>query len=47
MVMPAMAALAAWSRELAERRRSVEHPFQLPLMLEAWAARAQEVLAKA
>ena len=44
---PAMAALAAWSRELAERRRSVEHPFQLPLMLEAWAARAQEVLAKA
>ena len=42
-----MRALAAWSRELAQSARSVEHPFQLPLMLEAWAARARTVLAKA
>jgi DNA polymerase-3 subunit delta' len=44
---PAMAALAGWSRELARSARSVEHPFQAPLMLEAWAARAREVLTKA
>lgn len=42
-----MRALAGWSRELAQSARSVEHPFQLPLMLEAWAARARAVLAKA
>ena len=44
---PGMGALAGWSRELAQSARSVEHPFQAPLMLEAWAARAREVLAKA
>ena len=37
--------LVAWSRELAQSARSVEHPFQAPLMLEAWAARARQVLA--
>jgi DNA polymerase-3 subunit delta' len=44
---PGMAALAAWSRELGQSARSVEHPFQAPLMLEAWVARARQVLTKA
>ena len=44
---PGMAALAGWSRELAQSARSVEHPFQVPLMMEAWAARARQVLTKA
>ena len=41
---PSLAALAAWSRELGQSARSVEHPYQAPLMLEAWAARARAVL---
>ncbi len=44
---PQMLALASWSRELTQSARSVEHPFQAPLMLDAWAARARDVLGKA
>lgn len=44
---PPMGALAQWSRELAQNTRTVEHPFQGPLMIEAWAARARDVLTKA
>ena len=42
---PGLRTLAAWSRELAQSARSVEHPFQAPLMLDAWAARARHLLA--
>ncbi|WP_342128782.1 DNA polymerase III subunit delta' [Hydrogenophaga sp. OTU3427] len=41
---PDMAALARWSRELSASARSVEHPFNAGLMLEAWAARARAAL---
>ncbi len=44
---PRLVSLAQWSRELAQNTRTVEHPFQGPLMTEAWAARAREVLSKA
>lgn len=39
-----MAALGAWSRELMEAARSVEHPYNAGLMQEAWASRARQVL---
>ncbi len=42
---PRWAALAAWSRELMQAARSVEHPYNTGLMQEAWAARTQQVLA--
>lgn len=44
---PSLPALTDWWRDLAQSARSVEHPFQLPLMLDAWAARARRVWAKA
>ncbi len=42
---PRMTALAAWSRELMQAARSVEHPYNAGLMQEAWAARTRQVLA--
>ena len=42
---PRWTALAAWSRELMQAARSVEHPFNAGLMQEAWAARTRQVLA--
>lgn len=42
---PRMTALAAWSRELMQAARAVEHPFNPGLMQEAWAARTRQVLA--
>ena len=37
-------ALSQWSRELMQHARTVEHPFNAGLMLEAWVARARAVL---
>lgn len=45
--LPEMAALARWSRELAASARTVEHPFNAGLMLEAWAVRARAALSPA
>ncbi len=42
---PRWTALAAWSRELMQAARSVEHPYNAGLMQEAWAARTRQVLA--
>ena len=42
---PRWTALAAWSRELMQAARSVEHPYNPGLMQEAWAARTRQVLA--
>lgn len=41
---PALPALAAWSRELLQAQRSVEHPFNPGLMAEALVGRAQQTL---
>lgn len=42
---PRMTALSTWARELSQAARSVEHPYNGPLMQEAWAARTRQVLA--
>ncbi len=42
---PRWTVLAAWSRELMQAARSVEHPYNAGLMQEAWAARTRQVLA--
>lgn len=42
---PSMGALQAWSKELTQATRTVEHPFNAGLALEAWLAQAQQVLA--
>ncbi len=41
---PTMGVLQAWSRELMQAARTVEHPFNAGLALEAWVARARQVL---
>lgn len=41
---PALAALARWSRELAQAARTADHPFVAPLMLEALVAQARNAL---
>ncbi|MCD2511739.1 DNA polymerase III subunit delta' [Comamonas endophytica] len=41
---PALAQLAAWSRELTAAQRTAEHPFNAGLMLEALVARGRSVL---
>ena len=41
---PGMAGLQAWSKELMQTARTVEHPFSAGLALEAWAARCRQVL---
>lgn len=38
---PAWDALQAWSRDVLQAAKTVEHPFNAGLMLEAWMARAQ------
>ena len=40
---PPWPALQAWSRDLMQAAKSVEHPYSAGLMLEAWMARAQQV----
>lgn len=42
---PAWPRLAAWAQELLHAARTVEHPFQPALMLEAWLARLHAALA--
>lgn len=42
---PRLTALSTWARELAQAARSVEHPYNGPLMQDAWAARTRQVLA--
>ncbi|MGB4926859.1 MAG: DNA polymerase III subunit delta', partial [Giesbergeria sp.] len=37
-------ALARWSRELMQAARTADHPFAVPLMLEALVAQARNVL---
>jgi DNA polymerase-3 subunit delta' len=41
---PALPLLARWSRELMQAARTAEHPFAVPLMLEALVAQARNVL---
>jgi DNA polymerase-3 subunit delta' len=41
---PTFAALAMWSRELARTARTVEHPFNAGLMLEALVSQARNTL---
>jgi DNA polymerase-3 subunit delta' len=41
---PDLAALARWSKELAQAARTAEHPFIAPLMLEALVAQARNTL---
>jgi len=41
---PGLAALARWSKELAQAARTTDHPFVVPLMLEALVAQARNVL---
>ena len=41
---PRWTALAAWSHDLMQAARSVEHPYNPGLMQEAWAARTRQVL---
>ena len=41
---PSMGALGAWSRELARTARTVEHPFNAGLMLEALVSQARSAL---
>jgi DNA polymerase III subunit delta' len=41
---PSLAALNEWSRELAATFRTVEHPFNAGLMLEALVSRARSAL---
>ena len=43
---PAWRPLANWSRELMDAARTVEHPFNAGLMLEAWAGRTRQVLTR-
>jgi DNA polymerase III subunit delta' len=42
---PEMARLNDWRRDLLAEARTMEHPFQAGLMLEAWALRARQALA--
>jgi len=42
---PGMAALARWHRELQAAARTMEHPFNAGLQLEAWAQRTRQALA--
>ena len=42
--VPAMRALAEWSRALTANRRTVEHPFSAGLMLEALVSQAVRTL---
>ena len=42
---PGLRRLSHWSRELMQAARSVEHPFSLPLMQQAWSTRAQQIMA--
>ena len=46
-VAPRWGVLARWSRDLMQAARSVEHPYSVGLMQEAWAARTREVLSAA
>lgn len=41
---PPLVVLGTWSKELMAAARTVEHPFSAPLMQDAWAARARQVL---
>ncbi len=41
---PSIGALSAWSRELAQAARTVQHPFNAGLMLEALVSRARSAL---
>ena len=41
---PGLAALARWSKELVQAARTADHPFAVPLMLEALVAQARNVL---
>ncbi len=41
---PSLSALARWSKELAQAARTADHPFSVPLMLEALVAQARNVL---
>lgn len=41
---PGLAVLARWSKELAQATRTADHPFVVPLMLEALVAQARNVL---
>ena len=41
---PALPALARWSRELMQAARTADHPFAVPLMLEALVAQARNLL---
>ena len=43
---PHWSALAQWSKDLLDAARSVEHPFNVGLMQEAWAARTRQLLAR-
>lgn len=41
---PSLTALARWSKELVQAARTADHPFAVPLMLEALVAQARNVL---
>ena len=41
---PSLVALARWSKELMQAARTADHPFNVPLMLEALVAQARNVL---
>ncbi len=42
---PSMGSLNGWQRDLLEAARTMEHPFNAGLMLEAWTLRAKQALA--
>ncbi|MGP1630484.1 MAG: DNA polymerase III subunit delta' [Giesbergeria sp.] len=42
--VPALPALARWSRDLVQAARTAEHPFAVPLMLDALVAQARNTL---
>ena len=42
---PSMGSLNRWQRDLLEAARTMEHPFNAGLMLEAWTLRAKQALA--
>jgi DNA polymerase III subunit delta' len=43
--LPSFSALAAWHKTLTATARTVEHPFNAGLMLEAMVSEAQRVMA--
>ena len=39
-----MMALTQWSKDLMQSAKTVEHPYQAGLLMEAWVSRAQRAM---